>query len=106
MKVRVDYFPLTGSNVITNLTIQFERKDLQYKQKEGVAEAAVNIFAKIETLTRRQVNRPIEEVVSIPPIPAELLQQATAGFGDLSKTNVPGARHLPVNRCGKRCGGR
>ncbi|HSP66527.1 MAG TPA: GWxTD domain-containing protein [Bryobacteraceae bacterium] len=98
MKVRVDYFPLTGSNVITNLTIQFERKDLQYKQKEGVAEAAVNIFAKIETLTRRQVNRPIEEVVSIPPIPAELLQQATAGSAIYQKQMylAPGTYRLTV----------
>src|ERR1041385_1830476 len=44
MKVRMDYFPLTSSLVTTNLTLQFERKDLQYKQKDGVSEAAVNIF--------------------------------------------------------------
>jgi len=98
MKVRMDYFPLTGSSVITNLTIQFERKDLQYKQKDGVAEGSVNIYAKIETLTRRQVIRPIEEVVSIPPVPAEMLQQATQGSAIYQKQIplAPGTYRLTI----------
>jgi GWxTD domain-containing protein len=98
MKVRMDYFPITGSTVLTNLTIQFERKDLQYKQKEGVSEAAVNIFAKIETLTRRQVIRPIEEVVSIPPVPTEMLEQASKGSAIYQKqiSLVPGVYRLTV----------
>jgi len=98
MKVRTDYFPITGSTVLTNLTIQFERKDLQYKQKEGVAEGSVNIYAKIETLTRRQVIHPIEEVLSIPPIPAEMLQQATQGSAIFQKqiSLVPGVYRLTV----------
>jgi hypothetical protein len=98
MKVRMDYFPITGSTVLTNLTIQFERKDLQYKQKDGVAEGAVNILAKIETQTRRQVIHPIEEVVSIPPVPAEMLQQATQGSAIYQKqvSLVPGVYRLTV----------
>jgi len=98
MKVRMDYFPLTGSSVITNLTIQFERKDLQYKQKDGVAEGSVNIYAKIETLTRRQVIRPIEEVVSIPPVTAEMLQQATQGSAIYQKQIplAPGTYRLTI----------
>jgi len=98
MKVRTDYFPITGSTVLTNLTIQFDRKDLQYKQKDGVAEGSVNIYAKIETLTRRQVIHPIEEVVSIPPIPSEMLQQATQGSAIYQKqiSLVPGVYRLTV----------
>ena len=98
MKVRMDYFPLTSSLVTTNLTIQFERKDLQYKQKDGVAEGSVNIYAKIETLTRRQVIHPIEEVVTIPPVPAEMLQQATQGSAIYQKqlSLVPGVYRLTV----------
>ena len=98
MKVRMDYFPITGSTVLTNLTIQFERKDLQYKQKDGVAEGAVNIFANIETMTHRRVIRPIEEVVSIPPVPAEMLQQATQGSAIYQKqiSLVPGVYRLTV----------
>ena len=98
MRVRTDYFPITGASVLTNLTIQFDRKDLQYKQKEGVAEATVRIFAKIETLTRRQVMRPIEEVVSIPPIPAEMLQLASQGSAIYQKQIplAPGTYRLTV----------
>ncbi|MBZ5673457.1 MAG: GWxTD domain-containing protein [Acidobacteriia bacterium] len=98
MKVRMDYFPITGSTVLTNLTIQFERKDLQYKQKDNYSEGAVNIYAKIETLTRRQVIHPIEEVVSIPPVPTEMLQQATQGSAIYQKqiSLVPGVYRLTV----------
>jgi hypothetical protein len=98
MKVRMDYFPITGSTVLTNLTIQFERKDLQYKQKDGVAEGTVNIFATIETMTHRRVIRPIEEVVSIPPVPAEMLQQATQGSAIYQKqiSLAPGVYRLTV----------
>jgi len=98
MKVRMDYFPLTGTSVITNLTIQFDRKDLQYKQKDTYSEAAVNVYAKLETLTRRQVIRPIEEVVAIPPIPTELLQQARAGSAIYQKQLylAPGTYRLTV----------
>jgi GWxTD domain-containing protein len=98
MKVRLDYFPITGSSVLTNLTLQFERKDLQYKQKDNYSEGAVNIYAKIETLTRRQVIRPIEEVVSIPPVPTEMLQQATQGSAIYQKQIplAPGTYRLTV----------
>ena len=98
MKVRMDYFPITGSTVLTNLTIQFERKYLQYKQKDGVAEGTVNIFATIETMTHRRVIRPIEEVVSIPPVPAEMLQQATQGSAIYQKqiSLAPGVYRLTV----------
>ena len=34
MKVRADYIPVTGTSVLTNITIQFDRKDLQF-QAEG-----------------------------------------------------------------------
>ena len=98
MKVQVAYFPLTSSLVTTNLTIQFERKDLQYKQKDGVAEGAVNILAHIETQTHRQVIHPIEEVVTIPPVPAEMLQQASQGSAIYQKqlSLVPGVYRLTV----------
>ena len=98
MKVQMAYFPLVSSLVTTNLTIQFERKDLQYKQKDGVAEGSVNIYAKIETLTRREVIHPIEEVVTIPPVPAEMLQQATQGSAIYQKqlSLAPGVYRLTV----------
>ena len=47
MKVRADFIPVTGSSVLSNITIQFERKDLQFKQKDGVSTATVNIYGRI-----------------------------------------------------------
>src|SRR6266545_3670190 len=36
MKVRADFFPVTENSVITNVTLQFDNKDLQFQNKDGV----------------------------------------------------------------------
>ena len=77
MKVRTDFVPVTSSSVLTNITIQFDRKDLQFKQKEGLSQASVNIYARITTMARRTANW-FEEVVTV-DVPNELLQQAVEG---------------------------
>ena len=77
MKVRADFIPITGSSVLTNVTIQFERKDLQFKQKEGVSTATVNLYGRITSMTRRPVNW-FEDTVSV-DVPTDLLQQAVQG---------------------------
>ena len=77
MKVRADFIPITGNSVLSNITIQFERKDLQFKQKSGVSSATVNIYARITSLARRPVNW-FEDVVSV-DVPSDLLQQAVQG---------------------------
>ena len=38
---------------MTNVTLQFDRRDLQFKDKEGVSKATVNIYARITSMTRR-----------------------------------------------------
>ncbi len=77
MKVRADYIPVTGASVLTNITIQFDRKDLQFKQKGGVSTATVNIYARITSLARRPVNW-FEDTVNV-DVPSDLLQQAALG---------------------------
>jgi len=77
MKVRADFIPVTGTSVLSNITIQFERKDLQFKQKDGVSAATVNIYARITSLARRPVNW-FEDTVSV-EVPSDLLQQAVKG---------------------------
>jgi GWxTD domain-containing protein len=91
MKVRADYIPLTDNSVLTNVTVQFDRKDLQFKQKEGISQASVNIYARITTMTRRTV-QVFEDVVTV-DVPSELLQQAVNGSSVYQKT-VP----LPPGR--------
>ncbi len=77
MKVRADFIPITDSSVLANITIQFERKDLQFKQKEGVSTANVNIYGRITSMARRPVNW-FEDVVSV-DVPTDLLQEAVKG---------------------------
>jgi len=56
MKAQADYFPVTDASVLTNVTLQFENKDLQFQAKDGVQKAVVNIYGRITTMTRRVVN--------------------------------------------------
>jgi len=97
MQVRVDYIPVTESSVNTNITIQFHRGDLQFKQSGGVAEALVNIYGKITSMTRRQIGAPFEEVVKSSG-PAELMGQLVQGSAIYQKTLplAPGRYRLSV----------
>jgi len=72
MKVRSDFFPLTQASVLTNVTLQFENKDLQFQAKDNVQKATVNIFGRITTLTRRIVQT-FEDTVTV-ECPAQMLQ--------------------------------
>jgi GWxTD domain-containing protein len=87
-RVRTDFFPITGASVMTSLVIQFDRKDLQYKQTDGVAEATVDIRAQIETMTHRRVVQPIEDVIKTLPVPVDMLQQSLQGSAVYQK-NIP-----------------
>jgi len=51
MKTRVDFFPVTDASVLTNVTLQFDRKDLQFQFKDGVQKAVIDIYAKFSTMT-------------------------------------------------------
>ena len=84
MRVRTDFIPVTGASVLTNVTLQFDRKDLQFKQKEGVSQAAMNIYARITNMARRPVNY-FEDVVTV-DIPTALLQQGSQGSSIYQKT--------------------
>src|SRR5262249_19760675 len=72
MRVQVDYFPVTDASVLTNFTIQFSNKDLEFKNAEGVQKAAVNILGRITSMTRRPVSN-FEETVEVLS-PKEMLQ--------------------------------
>ncbi|MCC7176293.1 MAG: GWxTD domain-containing protein, partial [Bryobacterales bacterium] len=96
MRVRADFMRLTNSTILTNLTLQFDRKDLQFQQKEGVSKAVVNIYARVTSMSRRVVNV-FEDVVSV-EVPAEVLQQAIKGASIYQKSVplAPGTYRLNV----------
>ncbi|MDP8988663.1 MAG: GWxTD domain-containing protein [Acidobacteriota bacterium] len=96
MKVRADFIPVTGSSVLSNITIQFDRKDLQFKQKDTVSTAAVNIYARITSMARRPVNW-FEDVVTV-DVPTDMLQQAAQGASIYQKSVplAPGRYRLNI----------
>ncbi len=73
MKVLVDYIPITGSSVLTQITLQFETKDMQFRDKDNTSTATVNIYGRVSTIARRPM-APFERVVSVTQ-PTEMLQQ-------------------------------
>ena len=77
MLVRVDYVKMTNATVNAYVTIQFDRKDLQFKQETQISKAMVNIYARITTMTRRVANV-FEHPVSI-EVPTEMLAEASKG---------------------------
>ncbi|HXP83750.1 MAG TPA: GWxTD domain-containing protein [Bryobacteraceae bacterium] len=87
MKVRTDFVPVTSSSVLTNITIQFDVKDLQFKQKEGVSQASVNIYARLTTMSRRTANW-FEDVVTV-DVPSELLKEAATDGKRVYQKVVP-----------------
>jgi GWxTD domain-containing protein len=97
MKVRVDFFPVTDASVLTNVTLQFDRKDLQFQFKDGVQKAVVDIYAKFSTMTRRVANV-FEDTVTA-TTPPEYLQEFTKGKSIYQKTIPlpPGTYRLNVS---------
>jgi GWxTD domain-containing protein len=84
MKTRADYMRMTNSTILTNLTLQFEKRDLQFGQKDGVSKAVVNIYARITSMSRRVVNV-FEDVVTV-EVPSELLGEAVKGSSMYQKS--------------------
>jgi len=79
LRVQADFIKVTNSTVLTNITIQFENKDMQFQLKDSVQRAAVNIYGRITTMSRRPVTW-FEETVTVPCPPAmlpEMLKKAS-----------------------------
>jgi GWxTD domain-containing protein len=86
IKVRADYMRMTNSSVLTNITAQLEQRDLQFQDKDGVSKAAVNIYGRITSMSRRVVNV-FEDVVTVDVSP-ELLE-ATQKRSSLYQKSIP-----------------
>jgi len=96
MKVRTDFFPVTDASVLTNVTVQFDNKDLQFTNKEGYQKAIVHILGSITSLTRRPIAN-FEEEVSVTSV-NELMSSTTSRKSIYQKTIplVPGTYRLRV----------
>lgn len=95
-KIRTDFFPITGASVLTNVTLQFNNKDLQFTAKDGVQKAIVHIQGSVTSMTRRIIST-FEDEVSV-DAPPEMLQAYAAQKRVYQKTIplAPGTYRLRV----------
>jgi GWxTD domain-containing protein len=95
-QLRAEYIKITDSTILTTVTIEFQRRDLQFQQKDGVAKATVNIAGRITSITGRVVNY-FEDPVTI-EIPSDLLSKALNGASIYQKEIplAPGLYRLNV----------
>lgn len=84
MRVRADFMRMTASTVQTNVTILLDKKDLQFQDKDGIAKSAVNLYARITSMSRRVVNV-FEDVVTT-EVPSDLLEAASKGSSVYQKS--------------------
>jgi GWxTD domain-containing protein len=84
MRARADFMRVTNSSVMTNITLQFDRRELQFQDKEGVSRAIVNIYARITSMSRRPINI-FEDVVSV-EVPTAQLGEAVKGVSVYQKS--------------------
>jgi GWxTD domain-containing protein len=77
IQVRTDFMRMTNSTVMCYITIQLEKKDLQFKTQDSIAKGMVNIYARITSMARRVVN--VFEHPVVIEAPAELLAEASKG---------------------------
>lgn len=97
MQVRADFIPVTDTTVITNITIQFDRKDLSYKDHQGVSSAFVEVTGRVYTIGRKFVTS-FDHNLEPSGIPTEMLDQAAHG-PDIFQTVLnlkPGTYKLTV----------
>ena len=96
MRVLVDYFPVTEASALTNVTIQFENKDLQFSNKDGVQKAVVNILGTVTSMTRRPIAN-FEKTVEV-VAPNEMLQEYAKQKSLFQQTTplAPGTYRLNV----------
>ena len=83
VRVRVDFLKMTASSIQTNISLQLDRKDLQFQSKEGASKAVVNIYARITSMARRVVNV-FEDTVTV-DVATSLLEQAAQGMSVYQK---------------------
>jgi hypothetical protein len=87
LKVQADFIKVTNSSVLTAITIQFENKDLQFQLKDNLQSAAVNIYGRVTTMSRRPVTWFEDSVTRVAP---------PAALSELLKTSSTYQKQIPL----------
>ncbi len=88
MGARADFIRMTNQTVMTNITLQFDRKNLQFEDEDGVSKATINVYARITTMARRVANV-FEDVVQT-EVPTPLL-------GDIVDSSAIYQKSIPLS---------
>ncbi|HKD07190.1 MAG TPA: GWxTD domain-containing protein [Bryobacteraceae bacterium] len=73
MVARIDYIRITDNSVLTDISVQFDNRDLQFQTKDGVSKSVLHMFGRITTMTRRPVTT-FEKDLEVPMAPDLLAQ--------------------------------
>lgn len=84
LKARADFMRITNSSIMSNIMLQFDRKELQFQDKDGISKATVNIYARITSMARRVVNV-FEDVVAL-EAPTPMLGEYVKGVSVYQKS--------------------
>jgi hypothetical protein len=95
-KVKTDFVKITDATVLAMVALQFDRKDLQFQQKDSVATAKVNIFGRVTSIAGRIVTT-FEDPIVV-DVPAAMLGKAIEGANVYSKAIplAPGMYRLTI----------
>ena len=104
MKVRADFFPLTEASVLTNITMQFDNKDLQFQAKDGVQKAVGQHLRQGHHHDAPHRDQLRGHGGSHQP--AGISAADRAAQVDLQEERAAGAGHVPVERGGQGRGRR
>jgi GWxTD domain-containing protein len=88
LKVQVSFSSLTPSVVMTQITVQFDTKDLHFQDKDNVSTAAINIYGRISTLARRPLS-PFDDVVTVRHATNDLSKFMEANPAQVYKKTLP-----------------
>ncbi len=86
MKVRVDFIPVTEASTLAYVTVQFENRDLQFRAKDGMERADVNVLGIIRTMTKRTVTSFEETITASNP---ESMLEAMAQRKSVYNKSIP-----------------
>ncbi len=70
--LRADFLRITDETVLVPLTFSLRKKDLTFREEEGVHHATVNVFGRVTTLGGR-ILQTFEDVIQL-DVPASLLE--------------------------------
>lgn len=83
---KVNYVKVTDSTSFASVTIQVQNRDLLFREDDGLHRAALNIFGRVTTMTRK-VETHFEDTVSIATSPERL--SAEAERASIYNTTLP-----------------